>query len=344
MADQPGFLDRQRAKRPWLDHLIRAALRFTEQHGDYYAAGITYFSVLALFPLLMVGFAGAGFVLAGNIELLDQVKNQVSESIPGGMGEQVNALIDQAIEQRSTVGIIGIVIALYSGLGWIGNLRKALTAQWDQPIPKANFIKTKLVDLVAMITLFLAFAISIGLSALGGSGLTRSLLGLVNLDDAPGVGILVRVVSFAVAIAATWWVFTWVIARMPRQPVALASAARAGLIAALVFEVFKQVGVAYLTGVTQSPAGAVFGPIIGILVFIFTTSRVLLFATAWAATSEESMAKAIVAPPDPAIINTPVVMRQGSPVASGIVGFGLGAAAVLGVSSGLRRKPAAPRS
>ncbi|GGC65594.1 inner membrane protein YhjD [Hoyosella rhizosphaerae] len=342
MADKPGFLDKQRAKHPWLDHLIRAATRFTEQHGDYYAAGITYFSVLALFPLLMVGFAGAGFVLAGNLELLEDVKAQVTESIPGGMGEQVNTLIDQAIEQRNTVGLIGIAVALYSGLGWIANLRKALSAQWDQPMPKVNFIKTKIVDLGAMITLFLALAVSLALSALGGSGLTTSLLGIVGLDEAPGVGILVRIVSLAVAIGATWLLFTWIIARMPRQPVAFGSAAQAGLIAAVVFEIFKQLGVAYLQGVTQSPAGAVFGPLIGILVFIFITSRFLLFATAWAATTTDSMERALVLPPKPVLINTPVVVREGNSLASGVVGFGAGALAVLGVS-GLARRNKPPQ-
>ena len=53
-------------QRPWLDHLVRAAGRYQSQRGDYYAAGITYFTVLSLFPLLMVAFAVAGFVLAGN--------------------------------------------------------------------------------------------------------------------------------------------------------------------------------------------------------------------------------------------------------------------------------------
>jgi hypothetical protein len=54
------FLDRQREKHPWLDHLVRAGERYTENHGDHYAAAITYFSILALVPLLMVGFAAAG--------------------------------------------------------------------------------------------------------------------------------------------------------------------------------------------------------------------------------------------------------------------------------------------
>ena len=31
MADEPSFLDKQRAARPWFDHLMRAAQRYQQQ-------------------------------------------------------------------------------------------------------------------------------------------------------------------------------------------------------------------------------------------------------------------------------------------------------------------------
>ena len=42
---------------PWFDHVMRAQERYNDSKGDFYAAGITYFTIFALFPLLMVGFA-----------------------------------------------------------------------------------------------------------------------------------------------------------------------------------------------------------------------------------------------------------------------------------------------
>jgi membrane protein len=64
--DIKAWLERQIQRRPWLDHLVRAGGRYQRQRGDYYAAGITYFTVLSLFPLLMVAFAVAGFVLSSH--------------------------------------------------------------------------------------------------------------------------------------------------------------------------------------------------------------------------------------------------------------------------------------
>ena len=60
---KPGFMDRLRARFVWLDRVMRAQERYQDSKGDFYAAGITYFTIFALFPLLMVGFAAGGFVL-----------------------------------------------------------------------------------------------------------------------------------------------------------------------------------------------------------------------------------------------------------------------------------------
>ena len=57
----PGFCDRLRARYAWFDHVMRAQDRYTHCKGDFYAAGITYFTIFALFPLLMVGFRGRWF-------------------------------------------------------------------------------------------------------------------------------------------------------------------------------------------------------------------------------------------------------------------------------------------
>ena len=64
----------------------------------------------------------------------------------------------------------------------------------------------------------------------------------------------------------------------------------------------NQVMVAYLGGVTNSPTGALFGPVLGLMVFIFTVSRLLLFLTAWAATAKENEVHLLPEPPPPAVI------------------------------------------
>jgi membrane protein len=61
----------------------------------------------------------------------------------------------------------------------------------------------------------------------------------------------------------------------------------------------------------SGPAGATFGPVIGLMVFAYVTARLLLFATAWAATSKENLREEVVEPPQPAVIHNRVITRPG---------------------------------
>ncbi|MBT1192824.1 inner membrane protein YhjD [Rhodococcoides kroppenstedtii] len=336
MPDVAAIVERRRAEWPWFDHLARAGAVYQKQKGDYYAAGITYFSVLSLFPLLMVAFAVVGFVLSARPDLLAELQSQIAENVPGSFGGTINDLVAAAVESRTSVGVLGLLGALYAGLGWTANLRDALTAMWETQHHDGSFLGTKIRDLGALLGLGLALVVSLGLSAVASGSVVPALLTAVGLDHVPGVGVAVQIVSILLAVAATWALFAWVIARLPREPVTVRSAARAALMAAVVFEVFKQLGAVYLESVTSGPAGVTFGPIIGILVFAFFTSRFLLFSTAWAATSRDNRISAPTPVPEGAVIAPTVVVREGvSPVGVAAV---VGAAVVAVLGLGRRRR------
>src|SRR5581483_7945388 len=77
------------------------------------------------------------------------------------------------------------------------------------------------------------------------------------------------------------------IVRLPRESVGVVTSMRAGLIAAVGFELSKLLGSLYLRMVLRSAAGAAFGPVLGLLVFAYVTWVLVLFSTAWAATASE---------------------------------------------------------
>ncbi|GAB2981066.1 inner membrane protein YhjD [Saccharothrix stipae] len=327
MADNAGTeskLDRMRRQRPWLDHLFRAAARYTESYGAHYAAAVTYFSVLSLVPMLMIGFAVAGFVLASEPALIEELQASIAEAVPGSLGDTINKVVQQAIDSKGTVGVLGLLTAAYSGLGWMSNLRDALTAQWGHAKEDLPFLKTALKDLLALVTLGAALVVSFGLTA-AGSGLAELVLRWVGLDGVGWAEALLKVGTIALGLVANWLVFLWVLAKLPRKPFSLRSAAKGAAAAAVVFEVLKQGGTLYLSTVTSSPAGAAFGPIIGVLFFANLVAQSLLFITAWTATARENLLRDPPVPPPPAVIRPVVEVRSGpSPrAAAGLVGAGL---------------------
>ncbi|MGB8390351.1 YhjD/YihY/BrkB family envelope integrity protein, partial [Mycobacterium sp.] len=165
---KPGVLDRLRARFDWFDHVVRAYERFDDRNGGFYAAGLTYYTIFALFPLLMVGFAVFGFVLALRPQLLNTIDDHIRSQVSGALGDQLLDLINSAIDARASVGVIGLVTAAWGGLSWISHLRQALTEMWwEHRIDSPGFVRNKLSDLVAMLGTFAVTVATIGLTTLG---------------------------------------------------------------------------------------------------------------------------------------------------------------------------------
>ena len=162
------------------------------------------------------------------------------------------------------------------------------------------------------------------------------MLAWLGIEGIPGLGVGLKVVSMLVALGVSWLLFTWMIARLPREKVTFRSSVRAGLLAAIGFEVFKQVASLYLKSVLTGPAGATFGPVLGLMVFAYITARLILFATAWAATSTENLAPAPAEPPAPAQITPRVQIREGLGVRGALAAAAVGALGALSFSR-LRR-------
>jgi membrane protein len=89
----------------------------------------------------------------------------------------------------------------------------------------------------------------------------------------------------------------------------------------------------------HGPAGATFGPVLGLMVFAYITARLILFATAWAATSPDNLAIAPVGPPDPAEITPRVEVREGLGARGALAAAAVGAIGALGLSHLTRRRP-----
>lgn len=280
----PSRLAALRERHRWLDHLVRAGQRYVEQHGDHYAAAITYFSVLTLVPLLMIAFAAASFVLRARPELLAQLQAAIASAVPEGLGDTLNEFVDQAVSSATAVGVVGLLAALYAGMGWMTNLREALTAQWGRPKARPPFLRGLVVDLLALIGLGLALVVAVGITV-AGSKFATQVLELLGLADGGWARVLLGVGTVLLGLVANWLVFLWVIAKLPREPVPWRNAAKAALLAAVGFEVLKQVLTLLVGPLTSTPTGALFGPIIALLLFMYLVSRLLLFATAWAATA-----------------------------------------------------------
>lgn len=346
-----------RRRYEWLDHLSRTGERYFQQRGNHFAAAVTFFSVLTAVPLLMVAFGAAGFVLWLNPTLLDDLRDAITAAVPGALSDAVIPFIDEAIAQRNAVAGLGLLAALWSGIWWTSNLREAVSAQWALPAVRPTSVARFWHDLRVLVILGGTLLGSISISVLATGALDIALVRLGLADG--GVGTLAPPAAAAVlGLGTGFLVFYWILTRLPRTAVPRRGVVRAALVGAVGFEVLKQVTALSIDSVSGTPGGAVFGPLLGLLLFCYLVSRFALLVSAWAATARGNELPAApfepASPPEPVEAPGSAASRErvlqpgsatpGAPAPSrGALGVALGVGMLLGAwLRGLRRS--CPRS
>jgi membrane protein len=298
-AERPSFIGRivLRGKRiashKSVKHLIAAITRYGDRLGSQFAGAMTYFSFLSLVPILMVGFAVGGIILQNNQELLTELEDQVAVLLPAELADPITALIDSVVANPLGVGITGLLIATYSGIGWMGNLRKATRAIWrpefeENKATVDNFVLATVKDLGSLAGLAVAIVVSLGLSTFGSQFATQVLTWL-GLGDQPWLSPVITVITLLIAMAADVLIFMWVYTVLPGKELRSTFKARlrGSILAAIGFEVLKYALIVLVPGAgSTSRTAAIFGPVIALLFFFNLVAQLVLFIAAWIATAE----------------------------------------------------------
>ena len=337
-------------RRPGIGHIVRGYQHYKANHGDHLAAAITYFSFLALFPLILLGVSVTGFVLAHDAHLQQRLLDGITSNVPGQFGTTLKSTVDAAVRNRASVGVVGLAGVLLAGLGWISNLRTAIDTVWGLASAKRSFLAAKLADLMVLGGLAVGVVVSLALTA-GGTAASGALLRALNLRGVFGIGVAAALLGVLLGILGSCAVFGWLLIKLPDVQVSRRTAIRCTVLAAVGFEVLKIAGTYYIARVIQSPAAAAIGPIVGVLVWIDLVSRFLLYCVAWAATATpqsqpELLIDEVPAPATAAVDKPRSPMPGVSPigVAAGLISAGaaIGGAGVAALQR-RRRREAAPR-
>lgn len=268
---------------PLIDRIVAAVQRHDEYYGSAFAAAMSFRTVMAMVPMLMVGFATAGFILTAHADLLDEFRRAIVDAIPGDFGKTVANLMDSAVRSRTTVGIIGLAGAAITGVNWMSGLREAMTAIWGGRVSR-NAILGKVYDVGLFVVIGVGFTLSLVLSVINSGGLADRILVWLNLDYWHAAVVAVAVLAPLVSILILWPLLTLVLAKVPLVNLPMRNAAKAGFVAAVAMEILKAAAGQVIEATGRGPAGVAFGSIITIMVVINLVARIMFYATAWCAT------------------------------------------------------------
>jgi len=279
-----------RRRRPVVDHVLRTQEHYSAVDGNLLSGAITYFAFLAVFPVLALAFFVVGLaarVVSGAQEALTEAIEQV---LPGLVGEGANQIsLDQISASANTVGVIGLVGIAYAGLGWLSGMRQALLAAFEEPAgEQPGLLIGKARDLVSLALIGAVLVSSIVVSGVL-ARMSDTVLGWFGLGV--GLGPLVTAIGVVVGIMAgalLFFAIFWLLAR-PNVPVR--SLWSGALLGALAFELLKQLSTWLIAATKNQPAFQAFGIALILVVWINYFSRVVMYAAAWAHTTDAAIAE-----------------------------------------------------
>jgi membrane protein len=239
-------------------------------------AALSYYTLFALAPILIVAISMAGLVFGA-----EAVRGEIVGQIDGLVGHEgalaVQAMLEGAAKPSSSIPatIIGVITFFLGATGAFLELQTALNAIWRvKPKVSGSFFRTLVIDRL------ISFGLVVGLGFL----LLTSLLvsaGLAALDTYmgqafPGAAVLWEALNVIVSLAVITLLFAMIYKVLPDVELAWSDVWVGALVTAGLFTVGKFLIGLYLgTSALASSYGAA-GSVVVLLVWVYYSAQIIL--------------------------------------------------------------------
>jgi membrane protein len=272
-----------RERSPLLDHVVRMVEHYGNVNGSALAAAVTYFAFLSFFPILALAFAVVGFVSRAYPNADDDLITAINDVLPNIVGGKDGLQLSTFQDNAPGILSVGLVLALYSGLGWLSGMRTALIAVFEEPEKeKPNFFLGKLRDILALLALGSVLIGSVAISGVA-TKLTNPILDFLGLGA--GAAPAVWVIGLVLGLTANTVLFFAFFRLLAAPNVPTKSLWSGALLGAIAFEVLKQLSTYLLAATKDQPAAQAFGIALILVVWMNYFSRVVVLAASWAHTT-----------------------------------------------------------
>ncbi len=170
-----------------IDILKNALRTFSEKQAAQASASLAYYTFFSIFPLLLL-FIAVGSYFLDRHQVFNIVTQFVQQAIPISR-QIINENLQQILDQRGTIGIIGLLTLLWSASGMFTSLAYNINLAWPRA-SRRNFLQSRLIGLWMIIGVIGLILLSLILS-----WVTNRLPFMHITDASPSDLILLRLIS-----------------------------------------------------------------------------------------------------------------------------------------------------
>jgi membrane protein len=247
---------------------FRVIHNFSRDDGSHMAAGVAYYAIFSIFPLMLGTIAVAGmFVSAEDVQarVLDFFETQIGV----GSEEILTGNIDTLVNARGAVGLLAIVALFWTSRAVFGAVHRVLNRAWKVTDPP-HFLWYQVGQVASAAGIAAAFMLSttIGTAGRAIAGQTEELFGISFPWNA--------LFTFTPLVVSTL-IFLFVYRFVPDANVRWRDAIPAAVLASVLFEVAKTGFAFYLTNL--SSLDLVYGgvtTVVVLMLFLYVVAMVLV--------------------------------------------------------------------
>jgi membrane protein len=265
-----GRLAAARRRSRAFDHVYRALDRYGAVLGGRLAAAIAYYGFFAVFALGLVAYWAFGFVLNRSEALRQAVDDFLNQNLPFLQLQQIQ-------ESSSTIGIVGLLTLVFTGIGWVEAIRSSQRALYKLPQQPGNLVVRRILDMAVLIVVFLLLAISVAAA----DAIEALLRWLVGRDGS----LVLTIVGWALTAAFNMVLAIALLVVIPRLRMPPRRLYPSVLVVAVGITILNTAGREYVIRIDRNPAYTVVTGAVGLLLYLYLLNQLLLFGAALAATS-----------------------------------------------------------
>lgn len=241
--------------------LKNAVQNFTEKQAAQASAGLAYYALFSIFPLLLVFVAGGSYFLDSD-QVFNTVTQFVQQALPISKAA-INENLRQVLEERGTAGIFSLLILLWSASGMFTSLAYNINLAWPRA-SRRSFLQNRLIGLWMIVGLIGLIILSLFLSWI------TSRLPFMNIanDTSPSHLFFLRLISAIGSWLIIFLVFLTLYHRIPTKRVKWSATIWGALIASIAWKAVTA-GFAWYLGSSFGQYQLVYGSLGAIVAFLF---------------------------------------------------------------------------